>query len=273
MCQPAGAVNCGWAIISCRILQRYTLTRPVSTPMIKYIQILGERSSGTNFINSLVKKNFCGVQITKEFGGKHWFLKDHYPRSRPNDTTDAQCIRSVHENTTDTLFLCVLRNPFDWIRSIHSRPYHAYNHSGIPFSQFLRKPWLSFEKARVNRFWPARTDNFWFIEEAGNILQLRSMKIEHWLKLGEKVENIYYLNYEDVLQDNQFMTKVAERFGIELCNANIEGETRYLNRRPDIEYSPQNYPAIADQDLEFIRSELNWELEQRIGYARDDYIP
>ena len=241
--------------------------------MIKYIQILGERCSGTNFATSLVNKNFSQVQITKEFGGKHWFLKDHHPRTRPNESTDLQCVRTINEDNSDTLFLCVLRNPFDWVRSMHARPYHAYNHSDIRFSLFLRKPWLSFEKTRVNRFWPHRSDNFWFIEEAANILKLRSMKIEHWLNLQGRVQNIYFLNYEDIREDNQFFANVARKFHIALKHPTIEGDKRYLGRAPGIDYAPRNYPEISEGDLEFIRDELDWDLEKRIGYSSADYQP
>ncbi len=239
--------------------------------MIESIQILGERCSGTNFIASLVENNFARVRLSKEFGGKHWFLKNHHPRSRPNETTDAQCIRSVHEDTSDTLFLCIVRNPYDWSRSIHARPYHAHNHADISFSQFLRKPWLSYEKSRINRFWKPAGGNFWFIEEAPNVLRLRSMKLAHWLNLEGIVENIAFLKYEDVQQDITTLANVARRFDIALRHPSFEGESRYMGRAPGTVYTPREYPAIFEADLEFIQQELDWVQENRVGYSTSDY--
>ncbi|MFT5112668.1 MAG: hypothetical protein ACI8P9_001995 [Parasphingorhabdus sp.] len=239
--------------------------------MVSYIQLFGERCSGTNFVLSLVTQNFKHVAITTEFGGKHWFLKDHFPRCRANQTTDAECIRSLQENSSDTLFLCVFRNPFDWLRSLHERPYHASNHGGISITQFIRKPWLSFERYPANRHWPQRDDGFWFIEEALNILRLRSMKIEHLLNLRDRVENFYLINYETLLADNEYLTSIANDFEIELNNPTITGEKRYLGRVAGTEFSPTSYPKFPDHDIEYIFQELDWELEQAIGYSQTDY--
>ena len=239
--------------------------------MIKYIQIFGERCSGTNFVASLVNKNFRDVRITKEFGGKHWFIKDHYPRCRPNQSTDVQCVRSIEDDNSDTLFLCIFRNPFDWVRSLHSRPYHAYNHVNLPLSQFMRKPWLSYEKSRVNRKWPIRDDNYWFIDEAMNILKLRSLKNEHWLGLQNVVDNFCMINYDALVNNNQELANITSQFQIELEQPEIIGEPIYIGRPGDKPYAPPKYPAFSEGDLEFLQEELDWHLENQIGFHFSDY--
>ena len=102
--------------------------------MIKYIQILGERYSGTNYLAALIRNNIPAVEITESFGFKHWFIKDHQPRSAPNSTTDFECVRSLN-HSDDTLFLVILRNPFDWLRSLARYPQHAPDHVGLSFSK------------------------------------------------------------------------------------------------------------------------------------------
>jgi len=237
--------------------------------MIRYVQIFGERCSGTNFVTRLVENNMDNVELTKDFGGKHWFIKDHYPRSRPNESTDYQCVRSL-QDSADTLFLCLFRNPYDWVRSIREKPYHARNHQGLPLRAFIRKPWHSFEHARLNRYWPKRSDNYWFIEEAINILRLRSMKIAHLLNIQDRVENIRFVNYETISQDNEALISIADQFRISLKHTAIRGVTKHLGRARDMEFSPRKYPEIPPEQLEFINEELNWELENRIGYLRED---
>ena len=239
--------------------------------MIAFIQLFGERCSGTNFVSSLVTKNFKHVELTTDFGGKHWFLKDHFPRCRPNVSTDTECIRSLSHNNSDTLFLCIFRNPFDWIRSLNTRPYHASNHRDISISQFIRKPWLSFERYPANKHWPQRDDGFWFIEEALNLLRLRSMKIEHLLNLQDRVENYHCINYETLLDKNAYLANIATDFQIELKQPEIMGDNRYFGRPPGTDFSPTKYPTLQQHDIDFINQELDWDLEQKIGYSQTDY--
>ena len=238
--------------------------------MIAFIQLFGERCSGTNFVSSLITKNFKHVELTTDFGGKHWFLKDHFPRCRPSVSTDTECIRSLSHNNSDTLFLCIFRNPFDWLRSIHARPYHASNHADIPITQFIRKPWLSFERYPANRYWPLREDNFWFIEEAINLLKLRSMKIQHLLNLQYRVENCRFIRYESLLEDNGYLASIASDFQIKLKHSDIIGEDRYFGRAPGTKFSLTVYPVLREDDIEYIIHELDWELERKIGYSQSD---
>lgn len=238
--------------------------------MVKYVQLFGERCSGTNFVASLIHKNLSGIELTKDFGGRHWFIKNHHPRCRENQSTDYQCRRSLHDSS-DTLFICLFRNPYDWIRSIHARPYHAGNHWGLSLTEFLRKPWLSFETSRVNPDWPERGDGYWFIEEAKNILRLRNEKVTHLLNLQGVVENVCYVNYEIIRDHNHLLQKIASQYRIKLKHSNIVAEQRYFGGPRDTEFSKPKYQPISNGDLKFLRSELNWETEGRICYASEDY--
>ena len=238
--------------------------------MVKYIQLFGERCSGTNFVASLIHNNMDDNIMTNEFGWKHWFIKDHYPRGRPNQSTDYECIRPLSDNA-DTLFLCLFRNPFDWVRSINARPYHAGNHWGLTLTDFLRKPWHSFETARLNPCWSERQDQYWFIEEAENILRLRTQKIVHLLNLDGLVENVCFINYEMIRDDNDLLKKIADEFQIRLKHSNIIGEKKYFGDTNNTEFTSRKYPHISEEDLEFIRRELDWEVEGRIGYQSQDY--
>ncbi len=179
--------------------------------MIKFVQLFGERCSGTNFLSSLINKNFDSVIQTKDFGGKHWYIKDHYPRCRANQSTDYQCVRSLNESD-DTLFVVLFRNPFDWLRSIQATPYHAWQHSGLDFSAFIRKPWISSESSRVNLDWPDSAEGYWFIEEAENILRLRAMKIWHLRNLQEVVKHVCYINYEVLRDYNELIEKIGNSY-------------------------------------------------------------
>ena len=238
--------------------------------MIKYLQLFGERCSGTNFVANLLNNNMGNVELTQDFGGKHWFIKGHHPRCRANQSTDYQCIRALSDSA-DTLFICVFRNPFDWLRSLHARPYHAANHMGLTLTEFLCKPWHSFETARLNPSWPDRKDQYWFIEEAKNILRLRTEKIQHLLKLQQRVEHICFIKYESLRDDSDQVGKLADQFRIKVKHPYILEERKHFGHPKNVEFSPRKHPPISAEDLEFIRRELNWEIEGRIGYHSGNY--
>ena len=238
--------------------------------MIRYVQIFGERCSGTNFVTRLIRKNMKNIQMTKDYGGKHWFIKDHHPRGRSNQSTDLQCVRSL-QDCDDTLFVCIFRNPYDWIRSIHNMPHHARNHKNIPFREFIRKPWHSIEHVRRNPFWLPREDQYYFIEEAINILRLRSIKIEHLLNLESQVQHIYFLRYEIIAKDNAHLATIANQFQIDL-NSSLEGVIPHIGRSHKTPFSPVVYPDFQPEDLSFINEELDWDLERRVNYQSREAV-
>jgi len=238
--------------------------------MIRFIQLFGERRSGTNFVSALLRDNMQNVEMTYDFGWKHWFIKDHYPRGRQNQSTDYECIRPLSDNE-NTLFLCVFRNPYDWVRSINAKPHHAPDHWQLPLTQFLREPWHSFEKTRLNPRWPVRSDHHYFIEQAENILRLRTQKIVHLFNLERVVENVRYINYETLRDDSQELKRIADQFQIKLKHPTIRDVTKYFGNSSVEKFVAPKYQVISKKDLEFIRIELDWDIEGRLGYHVSDY--
>jgi len=240
-------------------------TSPDPTP-IKYVQILGERCSGTNYLARLVDKNFEDVALTSSYGGKHWFIKDLEPRGRANNSTDHECERPLTD-ADDTLFLVIFRHPLDWIRSLHARPYHAPGHWVLPFAEFIRKPWVSSENARVNPTWPEDEEGHYFIEEADNALQLRTQKIRHLANLQTAVPNVAYINYESLLAGLGDLERIADSYGIRLAARPLLDESTYFGRHQGQEFTgPHEYAPISDDDLDFIRQNLDPDLEASLGY-------
>jgi hypothetical protein len=217
----------------------------------------------------VVRRNFGAVGLTGSFGFKHWLIKDHQPRGRPNRSTDFECVRSL-DDSDDTLFLVIFRNPLDWLRALHTRPYHAPGHWNLSFSEFIRKPWLACEQSRVNPLWP-EGEREYFIEEAENVLRLRSQKVEHLLELEQRVRHVAFVKYETLLEDLGALETVADRFGIPLTNRPLQNESLYFGGgEPTAFTGPKRYPPIVPEDLEFVRQNLDWRLESLIGYEWND---
>ncbi len=238
---------------------------------IRHVQIFGERCSGTNFLRSLVSDMFRGVQMTKAFGGKHWYIRDHQPRGRPNETTDQQCVRRL-DDSADTLFLVIHRNPYDWLRSLQRTPYHAWTHDSLPLQEFVTKPWVSSEVSQVNPTWSIRDDGYYFIEEAANVLELRALKLRHLLGLEGVVPNVAFVRYDHLAADPKSLTGIADRFGIDVAEDLSLDVNRYFGGYRGGEYDGQRkYDPISDDDLAHINAHLDWDVESACGYSPADY--
>lgn len=238
---------------------------------IRHVQIFGERCSGTNYLESLVRENFVDATITKDFGGKHWFIRGHEPRSRANETTDLQCVRPLDDND-DTLFLVIVRNPYNWLRSIQTTPYHAWTHDSLPLNEFLRKPWVSSEVAAVNPTWTERDDGYYFIEEAASVLELRTLKLRHFHGLSEVVQNAVMIRYEDLAADHRLLARIADRFEISLTDGPLRNVDTYFGGEDEATFNGgRTYEPIADADLDHINRHLDWDVESLAGYSPSDY--
>lgn len=91
-------------------------------PVPKRFQVLGERSSGTNFLHRLLQRN-SALEPTETLGWKH---------GHPSALAIAP----------DVAVICVVRNAADWACSMHFKPWHAVPAlQELDFPAFLRARW------------------------------------------------------------------------------------------------------------------------------------
>lgn len=76
--------------------------------IITKFTIIGERCSGTNYLEALITTNF-GLTFTKQFGWKHWM-----PWNTPNDSIN------------DTLVVGIDREFYEWVNSLYMNPHHLH---------------------------------------------------------------------------------------------------------------------------------------------------
>jgi hypothetical protein len=88
--------------------------------MIKKFTIYGERCSGTNYLENLVLENF-DVELTREYGSKHFFGF------------------SDLSGSDDTLFIGIVRNPYDWFNSLYTYKHHLPQQMFKNINVFLTK--------------------------------------------------------------------------------------------------------------------------------------
>lgn len=220
--------------------------------MINQYVIYGERHSGTKFLEKLINKNFT---ITKSqiFGHKHFFRPNYIFQSSQN------ILRS-------TLFICIVRNPYDWIMAFHKERHHCGVVGATDIYKFMSKEWIS----RNNFLGPEiMQDRHIYIDRRyKNIFEMRSSKIEYLYNiLPYYTYNYMFLRYEDFLSHrtiNWFLNKLVYSFKLETYKAIFDIE--------DFKNKKYYYNHIDDCLLKYINNSIEWNIENRIGYTKADSI-
>ena len=158
--------------------------------MLKNFTIYGERCSGTNYLENVIKLNF-DARLTWKYGWKHFFgFQD-----------------DALKNSDDTLFICIVRNLPDWINSFFREKHHLpIKYKNISekekINEFLNKEFLSYD-TNIHKTIKIEEDrNIYTGEYYKNIFELRHTKIKWMLEdLPMKVKNYIFIKYEDLNDD------------------------------------------------------------------------
>ena len=182
---------------------------------IKNFTIFGERNSGTTYLKNLLEQMLC-ISFTQEYGFKHWYIKDFYPRGINNTTTDNECLKSL-DNSDDTLFIIIVRNVYDWVGSMYKKPWHIQNLNKNSIYEFISNKYICYlESCPYDHNYFSKTPYYinyshkypYFIEEADNLIKLRNLKNNHFYNLKNKVKNFYIIRQEHLQSDIKDMIKI-----------------------------------------------------------------
>jgi hypothetical protein len=167
--------------------------------MLKKYTIYGERCSGTNYLQNIMNVNF-DIKITHEYGKKHFFgFQDE--KLKKSD---------------DTLFICIVRNPVDWVNSLYREKYHIAKHLRKNITDFLNKEFYSYNDKHSglrDRTEIMEDRNIYTGKRYKNIFELRHTKIK-WMmeELPNKVKNYIFIKHEDLLYDfKNTLLKINEK--------------------------------------------------------------
>jgi hypothetical protein len=219
--------------------------------MIKRVKILGQRCSGTNYLQCLCEKNYSGVDVC--------------------GVTDIVWKHKLFEPTSsfnDCLFIVILRNPFDYLRSFHASPTHDEPHrrNKLTLEQFLKCRWNAYDDGYV---YPNGLHNKGkLIESFDNIMKMREQKIKAWLNCKNKLKNIVFLRYEDLKKSKDVLKILAQKYNIK-CKDTLLDVDRHRGSGP--KYKEKKYPDINSRTLEIMKNGINWELENKFLYKFEDY--
>jgi hypothetical protein len=224
---------------------------------IDRFQMIGDRCSGTNYLQSLMRLNFPTLQYTEELGWKHGFLDR----------------RMADRN--GLLVLVIYRHPIRWLQSFFNRQHEVRRTLGhLSFSEWIRAEWAPVWNIRspdgTIKLEPIQADMIPHTSTPHrNILAMRNSKIEWFEELAKLQCQVGYLRYEDLNRDPRgLVSKIADAFELSPARdftpvSNYKGEAKRS-------YIPNKFPPVNMDDMNFIRDNIDMDQENHIGYRLDD---
>lgn len=215
-----------------------------SKSSIENFTILGERHSGTNWLEHLCEKNL-NLQITWEYGFKH-FINLNW---------------NSYYKSEKTIFFCIVRDLYTWIPAFFKAPHNVDPNIAYDINNFLLKEWLSFDINSGKEILDDR--NYITALKYKNIFDLRNRKLKfYYYYLPYIVHNLIIIRYEDLLQNPyEVFEFLKQRTNI---NINIT-KNSFLDAKPPKRYKKQliNIKNIIDNNT-------NWDIENLYKYYKID---
>lgn len=153
--------------------------------MIEKFTIYGERCSGTNYLQKLLTANFEATFV-ENYGQKHFFGKNQ-----------------AFEDSDDTLFVCICREPIKWINSMYREMHY------IPLKYEKISDEERIHKFLNEEFWSAdekkelmEDRNIYTGERYKNVFEMRQTKLQYLIDdLPKFVKHYIFIRYEDLCSD------------------------------------------------------------------------
>ena len=239
---------------------------------ISNFAILGERCSGTNFLEESLISNF-NVSYTSQYGNKHFFCYNDY------------------SNSENTLFIGIIRNPIYWINSFSRELHHVPEINRKNLNNFLFNEFYSVEdeiniensimnneifhfnnklytyKYKVN----SKDLNYITGKKYKNIFELRKVKNNFLVNvMPKKVKNYILVNYEDLLFNFKDVLKnIKEKFNL-IQTYNDFVENKKYKKSNTYNFVKQRKILLSPSTVVTIWQNLDKEQENLLGYKMWD---
>ena len=223
-------------------------------------QVVGERSSGTNYVRTLLEAH-TPLKSVDYLVWKHGFPQA--PAIAP-----------------DTIVVVCVRNAIDWARSMYTKPWHSTQAmQELEFSEFLRAEW----QTRVDRegYFP-RVAQLGTLGQPlqhdrnpltgfpfRNIFDLRRAKLRGHLSYLNRGCSVAVVAMETaVVAPDAFVSAFRIGMRLQILKEEVQGIKRRLGNRFEA-VVPDRAPApitFSDADFDFALSQLDLALEAQLGY-------
>lgn len=207
---------------------------------MKNLKIYGERNSGTIYLEWLLKGNFdVNIDTTPQLGWKH--------RLAPL----GEDLEEHHKN--ETYFVCLIKNPYSWVLSMHKRPYHHEELRKLSFTDFLTYSYGDYR----------------------NPVDMWNIKNNSYLNLEKDVTHFTMVKYEDLLVNmKDVLLGISQKFdfpvpvlfkNINSLITNSHGIKNQIFHR-DFYVEEKWKHSIMPRHAKIINANLNPELMKKFNY-------
>lgn len=238
------------------------VTKYTDRPITRF-QVLGERSSGTNFVKRLLGRN-SPLKPTEALGWKHGFAQ-------------------MMAVPADMAIICVVRRADTWAMSMFSKPWHTTPElQALPFSDFIRAEWHTvIDRPRYFEGMidpqclgtPLQQDRD---PESGqcfrNLFALRQAKLASLVTMLNRSVTCVFLRMETAQSDPETtLGRILRGLDVSQPKAPFRPVMKRLGARfkPAIPTRPDMPSAWTADDLAFLRTQIHAEQEARLGYTYD----
>lgn len=176
---------------------------------IEYIKIIGERNSGTNYIEKIINENFhvnllpgsMPRILNKTLG--YEFVRDYYFKKTQHKNLGWKHAMAPTNNFLESVgmkdnvgFIAIAKNPYAWLLSMFRRPYHLYTEQQT-LDQFISSQCRTVSRERYTEafrnpmiMWNKKNKSYVDLCDYGFglIIPYESFLCapEHWMTLIEK---------------------------------------------------------------------------------------
>lgn len=226
---------------------------------ITQLCVIGERVSGTCFIQSLITEN-TRLRPVSPYGHKHFYQ-------------DINKLR--RDNNDDTLFVFISRDLVDWLNSFKNNTFHAEGQirNCKDMSSFLRMEWKCvFDKTSGTPESSSQYGAEMMCERDPttgkrfqNVVQMRNAKLWHFLDVQQHVRNYVHVRYEDA-RDNpeKFLRSISSDFSI--VRSKVFNPVDTVRGKGRVPYVKKTYPRMTEEDASFVVENVDQDLESLLGY-------
>lgn len=238
---------------------------------IKKFTILGERCSGTNFLEETITTNF-NINYTLENGNKHFF-----------------CFKNYNKQHDDTLFIGIIRNPIYWLNSFSKELYHIPEINRKNLNNFLFNEFYSVtdeftnssvNNKNVNNIFVMNNKQYTYKYEINkadlnyvtgkkykNIFEMRKLKNNYLINImPTKVKNYILINYEDLLYNfDHSLYAIKNKFNLIQTKQNFENVKKY-KKSETYNFVKQRLISFPEKTIKLIWMNLDIKQEASLGY-------
>ncbi len=217
--------------------------------------VLGDRCSGTNFFHRLILDNF-DVPPDDLGEWKHFFGHDKFNKTAIDNP--------------DSIFLCVIRNPVDYLMSFWNSPHHQPPERLLNLETFLLSEFYSTgsppERLEIMEDRNYLNENKRF----KNVFEARSIRCNYLLNILPTIASkTYFTTFENLKYNTiNVLDSIKNKFNLKKTKDEYYVEKQCVHVYKIFPNRPikENYPVTEDT-LQIIRSNLDWKIENQLGYS------